>query len=42
MMANVGSIGRLGRLMLGVALLGLLFERGESLRWSSSLVSFRC
>ena len=28
MKANVGSVDRLGRVLLGLALLGLLFEKG--------------
>jgi hypothetical protein len=28
MKANVGSVARLGRVLLGLALLGLLFEKG--------------
>ena len=34
MKANVGSIDRLGRVLLGLALLGLLFAKGDPFRWS--------
>ena len=33
MKPNVGSVDRLGRLMVGMALLGLLFGRDEPFRW---------
>ena len=34
MKANVGSVDRLGRVLLGLALLGLLFAKGDPFRWS--------
>ena len=33
MKANVGSVARLGRVLLGLALFGLLFEKGGPFRW---------
>jgi len=34
MKTNVGSVDRLGRVLLGLALLGLLFAKGDPFRWS--------
>jgi hypothetical protein len=42
MKANVGSIDRLGRVLLGLALLGLLFEKGNPFRCLGSWASFPC
>jgi hypothetical protein len=33
MKANLGSVDRLGRVLLGLALFGLLFEKGGPFRW---------
>ena len=33
MKANVGSVDRLGRVLIGLALLGLLFEKGDPFQW---------
>ena len=33
MKTNVGSVDRLGRVLLGLALLGLLFAKGDPFRW---------
>jgi len=33
MKANVGCVDRLGRVLLGLAVLGLLLQTGDPLRW---------
>jgi hypothetical protein len=33
MIANVGSVDRFGRILLGLALLGLLLEKDDPNRW---------